>query len=321
MSQRRAHFFASLARLTGAGLPVTKAGDFLRDHTRDRTTHQAVAALQDGLHSGSSIAGALRPTLTELEYRMVGAAESGGRLSDGFAHLEKYYTLLAAARKKMRRAAMYPLLVLHVAALTTGVIAHMAGRPPLPAVALSVGILWVVLLILYFLTRLLVAAAAKNTAADTLLRLLPFVSPVWKNLALTRWSAVMHFHIISGQKFSTALASAAGAGGSATLAAATQRLAQTAADGRSLADAIQRERVFPSHFALGFATAEATGTLDEETAAQTRQCMDSATSAMDVLAEWLPRLLYLAALAYGAWQVVQLASGIGAQYQRALDGF
>jgi type II secretory pathway component PulF len=99
------------------------------------------------------------------------------------------------------------------------------------------------------------------------------------------------------------------------------RLAKTAADGQSLAGAMQRERVFPPNFALGFATAEATGTLDEETAAQTRQCMETATIAMDVLAEWLPRVLYLAALAYGAWQVFELAGGIGAQYQRALNGF
>lgn len=321
MSQRRAQFFASLARLTGAGLPVGKAGDFLRDHTSDRATQQAITALQDGLNRGGSIAGALRPALTELEYRMVGAAESGGRLSDGFAHLEKYYTLLAAARKKMRRAAMYPLLVLNVAALTTGVVTHMAGRPPLPAVAISLGILWVILLTLYFLTRLVVAAAAKNKAADTLLRTIPIVRQVWKNLALTRWSAVMHFHIISGQKFSTALESAAGAGGSATLAESTLRLARAAAAGQSIADAMQHERVFPPFFTLGFATAEVTGTLDHETAAQTRSCMEDASTAMDALTEWLPRLLYLAAVVYGVWQVFRLAGGIGAQYQRALDGF
>ena len=221
----------------------------------------------------------------------------------------------------MRQAAIYPLLILHVAALTSGVIAHLAGRPPLPAIAMSMGILWVVLLVLYLLMRGIVAAAAKNAAADILLRALPFVSSVWKNLALTRWSAVMHFHIISGQKFSTALESAAGAGGSATLAESTLRLARAAAAGQSIADAMQHERVFPPFFTLGFATAEVTGTLDHETAAQTRTCMEDASTAMDALAEWLPRLLYLAAVVYGVWQVFRLAGGIGAQYQRALDGF
>src|SRR5436190_24238035 len=95
MSQRRARFFASHARLTGAGLPMEKAGEFLSDHSRDHSTHAAIQSLRTGIAGGTSIAGALRPSLTELEYRMIGAAESGGRLSDGFAHLEKYYTLLA----------------------------------------------------------------------------------------------------------------------------------------------------------------------------------------------------------------------------------
>lgn len=131
----------------------------------------------------------------------------------------------------------------------------------------------------------------------------------------------MHFHIISGQKFSTALESAAAACGSATLANATKRLALTAAGGQSIAEAMQREQVFPEFFAGGFATAEVTGNLDHETAAQTRTCMEAASTAMDVLSEWLPRLLYFAALAYGAWMVFQLISGIGSQYQRALDGF
>ena len=131
----------------------------------------------------------------------------------------------------------------------------------------------------------------------------------------------MHFHIISGQKFSAALTAAASASASATLAAATLRLAQTAADGQSIAGTKLREHVFPPQFALGFATAEATGTLDHETAAQTRQCMIDASTSMDVFAEWMPRLLYFAAAAYAVWQIYQLAMGIGGQYQRALDGF
>lgn len=321
MSRKRAHFFASLARLTGAGLPMEKAGDFLSDHSRDQSTHEAMQSLKTGIASGGSIAGALRPSLTELEYRMIGAAESGGRLSDGFAHLEKYYTLLAEARGRVRRAAMYPLCILHAAALSTGVVAHLAGRPPLPPILMSVGMLWAILIILYLLARLTIAAAAKNRAADALLRALPLVSPVWRHLALTRWSAVMHFHIISGQKFSAALAAAASASASAALAAATQRLAQTAADGQSIAGGMQREPVFPPHFALGFATAEATGNLDHETAAQTRQCMADASNAMDVFAEWAPRLLYFAAAVFAIWQIYQLATGIGGQYQRGFDAF
>jgi len=320
MSKRRSLFFGSLARLTGAGIPVVQSGEILKRYARDGSSSEAMRALGQGLERGESIAVALRPSLTDLEFRMVGAAESGGRLSAGFEHLERYYALLAGARSKMRQAALYPLLILHVAAAATGVVAYLWGRPPLPATAMSIGFLWAALLLCWMAARGLIALARKSAAADALLRALPFAGAVWKNLALTRWSAVMHFHIISGQKFSTALEAAADACGGAGLADATRRLANAAANGESVAEAMQRERVFPEYFSIGFATGEATGTLDVETALQMKSCMEDATNSMSVLAEWLPRLLYIVALAYGAWMVLQLAGSIGGQYQRAMKG-
>ncbi len=314
MSQRRSLFFGSLARITGAGIPVAQAGAIIRARGRSGASVEALQALERGIQNGETIADSLRPSLTDLEYRMVGAAESGGRLSAGFQHLERYYALLAAAKKRMRRALTYPLLLLHTAAACSGVVAYLAGRPALPEMAVSFGILWAVLLVLGLGGRALLAAAVRSAPADALLRALPLAGAVWKHLALTRWSAVMHFHIISSQKFSAALEAAAEASGSATLAQATRRLARRAEQGLSLAEGMRGERVFPEHFALGFATAEATGTLDIETAQQMETCMQAATGAMDALSEWVPRLIYFGAVAYGAWQVLQLVGGMTKYY-------
>lgn len=321
MSQRRAQFFGDLARLTGAGIPVSKAGAIIQRRSRDSSSTFAIKALQDGLQRGDSIAVALQPSLTGMEFRMVAAAESGGHLSAGFAHLQRYYKLLAAAREKMRTAAIYPLLILHVAAATNGVVAILNQRPPLPAVAAGIGVLWAALAAMWLIAQGVIGLGRRSLAADAFLRRLPVAGGVWRNLALARWSSVMHFYIISGQKFAAALDAAAEAAGSAGLAAASRRLSAVAAAGHSMGDAMCGERVFPDHFAAGFSTAEETGTLDTETALQMEGCMESATSSMALLAEWLPRLLYFGALIYGAWQVLKLASAIGWQYQRALHGF
>ena len=80
------------------------------------------------------------------------------------------------------------------------------------------------------------------------------------------------------------------------------------------------EPVFPEFFATGFLTAEATGTLDTETQQQMESRMTAATVSLNLLADWLPKVLYIAALAYGAWQVFQMAGAIGGQYQRAIEG-
>ena len=76
MSKKRAHLFGSLARLTAAGIPVLRAGEIMKGHARDGLSREAMQALEQGLRRGESIAQSLRPALTNVEYRMVDAAES-----------------------------------------------------------------------------------------------------------------------------------------------------------------------------------------------------------------------------------------------------
>lgn len=320
MSRRRSQFFGNLARLTRAGVPIAQAGGILEQHARKDEEARVILALRDGLARGETIADALHPSLTPVEYGMISAAESGGRLSEGFAHLEKYYTAAGLAKQRAWKAATYPLLLLHAAALCSAVPVMMSGGNPLPVVVMSLVVLWlglgVVLMMIYGFTKL----AAKNRAADAILCRLPVAGKAWKLFALARWSAVMHFQIVSARKMSAALEAAGAASGSAGLSAASAELAAAASDGGSVADAMPRHRFFPIMFCASFATGEASGTLDEVTAQQMEHCLDDAVSAMNTVAEWLPRILYCIAAGYVAWRVFQIAGAIGSVYQRALDG-
>ena len=320
MSRRRSHFFHSLARLTRAGVPVEKAGEIIERHARHDAEAKMLLSLRDGLQRGESIAGSLRPSLTAVEYGMVSAAESGGRLSEGFAQLEKYYAAVAEAQRKMRTALVYPLVLLNFAACASAVPTVMAGGNGLPVIAQALGILWLALAALWFGARALCRLAATSTLADGFLSRLPIAGKAWKLFALARWSAVMHFHIVSAQRMSAALDAAGAASGSASLAAATAQLSAAASAGQSVADEMPRHRVFPSLFCAGFATAEASGTLDEETRQQMQHCLEDATSAATALAEWLPRLFYAIVVLYVVWQIYRIVGGIAGTYERALDG-
>jgi len=321
MSRRRAHFFGNLARLTRAGIPVVQAGGILEQHSRNDAEARVILALRDGLARGETIAGALRPSLTPVEYGMISAAESGGKMSQGFAQLERYYKAVAEAKHRAWKAAIYPLLLLHVAALASAVPVLMNQGSALPIMARSLMWLWIGLGIVWLVLNVFTKLAAGNQAADALLCALPVAGRAWKLFALARWSAVMHFQIVSAQRMSTALEAAGGASGSAGLAAASHDLAATAAAGGSVAEAMPRHRFFPTMFCAGFATGEASGTLDEVTAQQMEHCLDDAVAAMNVVAEWLPRILYGAAAVYVAWRIFQIAGAIGGVYQKALDGF
>ena len=320
MPSKRATFFGSLAKLTGAGIPVRQAGELLLSHSKDSAVQQAVAALEGGLTRGQSIAEALRPSLSALEYGMVSAAESGGRLAEGFQHLESYHALLHETRARLRSGIIYPLLILHVAAATTGVVASLNGGSPLMAMLQAFAWLWVVLGGIAVLTIVCIKAAGRSTLADGVLRSLPIVRGVWSSLALARWYAVLHFHVLSGQKMSTGLENAGEAAASARLTRASYRMAAAAEQGLPVSSTMKTETVFPGHAILTFTTAEATGTMDLETAQQMRASMEQAQRSAATAGEWLPRLLYLGALLYGAWHVFKLASAIGGQYIKAYNG-
>ncbi len=320
MPSKRVTFFGSLAKLTGAGIPIREAGDLLLAHSKDPAVREAVNVLEHGLARGLSIAESLRPALTPLEYGMVTAAENGGRLAEGFQHLESYYELLHQTRASMVRGIIYPLLILHVASATTGVVANLNGGSPLMAMLHAFAWLWVALGSIAIVAILCIKAAAHSSLADGVLRSLPIVRGVWSSLALARWYAVLHFHVLSAQKFSTALEDAAAAAASARLSRASHRMAKIAEQGQTVSGTMKFESVFPGHATLSFATAEATGTLDTETAMQMRASMEQARRAANTAGEWLPRLLYIAALLYGAWHVLQLAGAIGGQYMKALNG-
>ena len=320
MSSQRAHFFGQLARLTGSGIPILQAGAILEQHARHDAEARLIQSLRVGLERGESIATSLRPSLTEVEYGMVSAAESGGHLAKGFSHLERYYAAVEEARRRIRKALIYPLVLLHAAAACSAVPEVMQGRSGLPMMLMSVGVLWLVLAALYFGIMGLCRLAATNRAADNFLHRIPLAGRAWRSFALARWSAVLHFHLISARNMSTALDAAGAACGSATLQAASSHLATTALHGGSVAMDMPRFRVFPSLFCAGFATAEASGTLDEETAQQMERCLEDGAEAVTDFAGWFPRIIYFCALIYGVWQVYQIVTNIAGMYERAANG-
>ena len=320
MSLRRSHFFAGLARLTGAGIPVIKAGDIIERHARTDSEAKMIISLREGLTRGETIAQALEPSLTPVEYGIISAAESGGRLEDGFALLQRYYAAVAEAKRRVRAASIYPLILLHFAALASGVPDISQGRSGLPMIGLSMLVLWSGLGIIWLGGKVLCQVAAKSMVADAFLSRLPMAGRAWRLFALSRWSAVLHFHLVSARKMSAALDAAGEACGSAGLAAATAQLSAAAAAGQSVAEEMPQHRIFPSLFCAGFVTAEASGTLDEETKLQMERCLDEATLAMTAFAEWLPRILYVVAALFAVWQIFRIVMNIAGTYQRALNG-
>ena len=306
----RASFFRELARLTGAGLSVTKAAEILNQRWRDPKVTAAVRSLHAGLAKGETIADSLAPELSGMEMSMVSAAEKGGKLAEGFRRLEDYYHLLAATVSRMKKALIYPAFMLHAAvilpAIVTGVI---SGAGLLSGIFTGLLQVYGTLAVLWFGGRWLLDLGNTNVNADRFLELIPVTGPARRCLALARWNTVLHFHLLTGRKMSEGLLAAGDAARTARLLAASGRVAAVAEGGGEIGPALQDERAFPDEIASSLAAAEFTGTLDAETSRQARELNIEAALRMDTAAEWVPKALYFAVMAFTVYQILRMAGG------------
>ncbi len=86
---------------------------------------QLKAAVDKGATVGEAFT-AQYPVVSHLEASILGAGERTGKLDQTCAYLSEYYAGLEAARKSVIRQLLYPLFVLHFAALINGL---PASRP------------------------------------------------------------------------------------------------------------------------------------------------------------------------------------------------
>jgi type IV pilus assembly protein PilC len=315
--QTRAQLFRELAVLTRAGLSLTKAETILGSQRGSEEKGRLWKALREGVGRGDSLAQALAPELTGMELAIIDAAERGGQLPRGFSHLEKYYEMLGAAYRAVKSGLVYPLFVVHVAALLpTLVLAVVAKANPLWPMCRSLLGLWVVLFLVYLAGRSLLRMAARSASVDSVLSVVPVLGKAHRSFAVARWATVFYFYLNAAQRLSVGTEAAGKASQSANLDAASARIAAKIVAGDAIGPALVMERAFPKTFSRSLLVAEEAGTLDKETEYQAQQAMADATHSARVLTEWLPRVFYGFVAIFVIYRIFQMAS----VYQTALSG-
>ena len=321
--KQRAQFFRELAQLTGAGISVTQAGKVLGQEWREPSVRGAVGLMEKGLAEGRTIADALSGSLTPMEHSIIQAAERGGKLSEGFRHLEEYYHLLDQTVARVRGSLLYPLFMLHAAvllpALAGGVMA--GGGPDEILKSLGLGLLgiWLGVALLWWGGRSLGRLAEESTAVDRVLGMVPLIGPARKTLALARWHAVVHFNIASSQRISEGLKEAGRATRGALLNAASQASARAVEAGSELGEALIAQPAFPRGMSAALAAAEFTGNLDTETLRLSRDSMINAAATLETNTKRLCGVFYGIVGAFTAWQILRVAGLYVGMYSKFMD--
>jgi type II secretory pathway component PulF len=313
-------FYANLARLIRSGSSLPAALDLLARDT-PRGLRDFLRSLNNRVKNGEPLGDALlgQPGISELEATIISAAGRGGRLDRGCDQLARYFEALGRARKQSISRSIYPAVVLHLTILVVNIEALLNGGliAYLKAVLIPLIYIYAIVVALWFAWRALAGAGRTNAFVDTLLRLIPGVGAIRERFALARFFATLDSQLEAQVNIWDAFANAARTSGSARMISAAHDALPMLQSGERLSEALAQKRVLPDDYIRSFRVAEQAGELDAELTAMAQRSEDSAVAVLERWSEWLPKIIYMMVLLYGAWQIVAWYSG----YMKQISSF
>ena len=310
LAARREHFYAQLATLLSAGMPVRAAVAHLQKQTSGPLAGLALG-MQEGLEAGSPLAEAMQGHAELLEVAVIAAAERGGKMELGAQYLARYYGLLAQVWKQWRAAMAYPLLVLH-AAIFLPAVTMLVGESMSFWKVVGVPLCSVYLLggLGYFLSKILLERATTHETTDALLSAIPFLGAFRRDLALARFCQALEIQLQAGGNVSEAVKTAGNAAATARLKHAANRMAQEiATHGCALGPLLLTTPTVPPTLAQSLNTAETVGRLDEECGTQAQALMEKAGNSATLCGIWIPKFLYALIAVYAISKIFSFYTG------------
>ncbi len=314
----KAQLYHELSRLCAAGFPPIKAAGVALDAGTNAAGRRFLKALRDGVADGLTVAEAAGTSgagITPLEVSVLNSAEEGGSLEDGFDHLAVHFEARARAASSIRVALIYPAVLIHLAVLLPALVKAVQTRD-LPGAALGAAAvlagIYLVSFLLWRLYRSLSRKARTDAGADRLLRRVPLLGKARSSGALARFAEVLRIQLRCGRGPRRGIRSAAEASDSALLARAVRKFVLPEVEAGRRAGpgfAAAGKRHFPPAFAQSYATAEEAGDVDDEMARWAIVFADDAETALRRLAGAAPKVVYVLAAAYVAWQAYRMYAG------------
>ncbi|MDQ3757939.1 MAG: type II secretion system F family protein [Actinomycetota bacterium] len=288
------HFSRQLAAFLRSGIPILEGIEVLREGAGNKTLRRVLAEVGESLRGGETFLGAIsaHPQVFPEFYRgMVGAAELTGRLDSVLDRLSHYIERDLEAKRKIRSALAYPLVILAMSVVTVCVLTifvlprfetffdSLDAKLPLPTrMLLSVTdfltTYWFAfagLAVLLVIGGLFLRRSRKGRALfDALLLKLPVVGQTVRYAVIERFCRVLASMAQAGVPLPEAMAVAGDTANNAVYRDALVGARERMIRGEGIARPIAATELFPIAAVQMFRVGEDTGSLDEqlETAAE-----------------------------------------------------
>lgn len=276
-----------LATLLKAGIPLLQALDIIAEGFDNRPVRELVQGLKQAIAAGTSLTEALRKQpryFDELYCNLVGAGEQAGALETLLERVAIHREKSEQLKARIKKAMTYPIAVLVVASLVTGVLlihvvpqfqslfAGVDGKLPgftLQVIALSEFMQqawWIVALGIVAAALGLRQAYGASTDfrhwVDASLLKAPLAGKLLKKSAVARYARTLSTTFAAGVPLVQALDSVAGAAGSAPFKQAITRMRHDVSTGMQLNQSMLVSGLFPAMAIQMTAIGEESGSLD-----------------------------------------------------------
>ena len=280
-------FTRQFATMINSGLPLVQALDILSEQTENKALKEVTRAVVYDVESGHTLADALRKhpkAFSELYVNMVAAGEAGGILDTILLRLATFMEKNDALVRKVKGAAIYPAVIMSVAAIAVVVLlifvipvfrsmfADVHMELPLPtrivigASDFLKGFWWLLFLgigALVYGTRRYYATPSGKLNLDKVLLALPVLGDVIRKSAVSRFTRTLGTLIASGVSILDGLEITAKTAGNRVIHDAIMESRSSIAGGETIAAPLQKSKVFPPMVISMIAVGEQTGGLDE----------------------------------------------------------
>jgi len=317
-------FYAELAKLTNAGFGIREAAAVMLEGRLPRAQASLLERMNVRLDEGQTIADAFGKTsaeISDLERGLIRAGERGGRLAVAFQHLADYFGLVAASRREMLKALIYPVVLLHLG-IFVGIVpkAVMGGEAGAGEIFAE---LLLTLLAVYAVGLLIVGGAVwllkiapEKPVVDRFLNAVPWVGKARRNMALSRFTKVYHIGLLAGLSMEETLGTSLKASESGVLRDEGKALLERLKTGERLGPKLIEAKGFPKVFSRSYATGEEAGTLDKDLERWAIYFQDEATQSIRTVSVMLPKILYGLVLIFIVWKILGFYNG----YLEVLEG-
>jgi type IV pilus assembly protein PilC len=280
-------FTRQFATMINSGLPLVQALDILAEQTENKALKDVTHAVVYDVESGHTLADALRKhpkAFSELYVNMVAAGEAGGILDTILLRLATFMEKNDALVRKVKGAAIYPAVIMSVAAIAVVVLlifvipvfrsmfADVHMELPLPT-RIVIGAsdflksFWWLLFLgigaLVFGTRRYYATPGGKLNLDKVMLALPVLGDVIRKSAVSRFTRTLGTLIASGVSILDGLEITAKTAGNRVIHDAIMESRSSIAGGETIAAPLQKSKVFPPMVISMIAVGEQTGGLDE----------------------------------------------------------